>query len=199
MEALETFIVESTVPEEGEAYRSIVSDIISELVLGGAIGRIKVVIRPEDSLFQMAIILRGSQKPVKMSDFAQVGYGAIERNEVKITIDEEKYLPALLEKLWARYGRASIIQPERKTLVIRQNEDPEKEIAFLEDMVIADPKQTLQSRLVEMAIRTTPEGFRVRYHSMKKNYFVFVASEDILKPEWIEEGHRMLAELQEDK
>ncbi|WP_406655774.1 methanogenesis marker 17 protein [Methanolobus sp. ZRKC2] len=199
MEALETFIVESPVPEEGAAYRSIISDVISELVLGGAIGRIKVVIRPEDSLFQMAVVLRGSQKPVKVSDFAEVGYGALEKNEVKIIIDEEKYLPALLEKLWARYSRGNVMQPERKTLLIRQNEDSEKEIAFLEEMIVADPKQTLLSRLVEMAIRSTPEGFRVRYHSMKENHFIFVASEDTLKPEWIEEGHKILAEILEEK
>lgn len=199
MEPLETFIVESTVPEEGAAYRSIISDVISELVLGGAIGRIKVFIRPEDSLFQMAIVLRGSQRPVNLSDFAEVGYGALEKNEIKITLNEEKYLPQLLEKLWARYSRGNVMQPERKTLLIRQKGDMEKEISFLNDLVVADPKQTLLSRLVEMAIRSTPEGFRVRYHSMKENYFIFVASEDSLKPEWIEEGHRMLAELQEEK
>ncbi|TGC08919.1 methanogenesis marker 17 protein [Methanolobus halotolerans] len=199
MEALETFIVESTVPEEGAAYRSIISDIISELVLGGAIGRIKVVIRPEDSLFQMAIVLRGSQSPVKLSDFAEVGYGNLEKKEIKLTMNEEKYLPALLEKLWARYSRGNVIQPERKTLLIRQKEDPEKEISFLEEMLVADPKQTLLSRLVEMAIRSTPEGFRVRYHSMKDNYFIFVASEDNLKSEWIEEGHMILEQLQEEK
>jgi putative methanogenesis marker protein 17 len=197
MEALETFIVESTVPEEGEAYRSIISDVISELVLGGAIGRIKVVIRPEDSLFQMAIILRGSQNPVKLSDFGEAGYGALEKKEVKITINEEKYLPALLEKLWARYGRGNVTQPERRTVLVRQKGDLETEIEFLMEMVVADPKQTLLSRLVEMAIRSTPEGFRVRYHSMKDNYFIFVASEDSLRPEWIDEGHKILAELQE--
>jgi len=197
MEALETFIVESTVPEEGEAYRSIISDVISELVLGGAIGRIKVVIRPENSLFQMAIILRGSQNPVKLSDFGEAGYGALEKKEVKITINEEKYLPPLLEKLWARYGRGNVTQPERRTVLVRQKGDLETEIEFLKEMVVADPKQTLLSRLVEMAIRSTPEGFRVRYHSMKDNYFIFVASEDSLRPEWIEKGHKILSELQE--
>jgi hypothetical protein len=66
-------------------------------------------------------------------------------------------------------------------------------------MLIADPKQGLQSRLIEMAIRSTPEGFRVRYHSMKENSFIFVASEDMLKPEWIQQAHQMLAELQEEQ
>jgi putative methanogenesis marker protein 17 len=199
MNALETFIVESAVPQEAEAYRSIVADVISELVLGGAIGRIRVVLRPEDSLFQMAIVLRGSQPPVRLADVADLGYGVMERKEVRISIREEKYLSPLLEKLWARYGRGQVLQPERNTLIVRQDQDPEKEIKYLEDMIIADPKQGLQSRLIEMAIRSTPEGFRVRYHSMKENSFIFVASEDMLKPEWIQQAHQMLAELQEEQ
>jgi putative methanogenesis marker protein 17 len=198
MEALETFIVESTVQEEGEAYRSIVSDIITELVLGGAIGRIKVVVRPEDSLYQMAIILRGSQPTVKVSDIGSVESGNIAKKEVKISLTEEKYLPDLLEMLWARYGRTKVYQPERKTLIMNA-ENPSAEIEFLKDMVVADPRRTLLSRLVEMAIRSTPEGFRVRYHSMDENRFVFVASEDTLKPEWIQEAHQMVTELMEEK
>ena len=199
MDALETFIVESAVPAEAEAYRGIVADVISELMLGGAIGRIRIVLRPEDSLFQMAILLRGSQPPVRLVDVASLGYGVMERKEVKISIREEKYLPKLLEKLWARYGRGQVLQPERNTLIVRQDQDPEKEIESLGSMLIADPKEGLQSRLIEMAIRSTPEGFRVRYHAMKENSFIFVASEDTLKPEWIQQAHQMLAELQEEQ
>ncbi|MDY0385916.1 MAG: methanogenesis marker 17 protein [Methanolobus sp.] len=198
MEALETFIVESTVPEEGDAYKSIVADIITELVLGGAIGRIKVLVRPEESLYLMAIILRGGQPTVKLSDIASVEIGDLTKKEVRISITEEKYLPELLELLWARYGRAKVFQPERRTLVMNA-EDTSAEIDFLKDMVVADPKRTLQSRLVEMAIRATPEGFRVRYHSMDPHKFVFVASEDIIKPEWIQEANEMTTELMEEK
>ncbi len=198
MEALETFIVESGIPEEAVAYKSIVSDVISELVLGGAIGRIKIVVTPEDSLFQMAIVLRASQPLVKLSDIANVDSGSSVKKSFTISIVEEKYLTELLEKLWARYGRGKVRQPERKTLVISTDE-PAEESEIAKEMVIADPKRTLQSRLVEMAIRGTPEGFRVRYHSMDANSFVFVASEDALKPEWIQAAHDILAELQEAK
>lgn len=198
MEALETFIVESPVQEEADAYKSIVADIITELVLGGAIGRIKVVVRPEDSLYQMAIILRGGQPTVKVSDIGSVEIGNLTKKEVKISLTEEKYLPELLELLWARYGRAKVSQPERRTLVISA-EDTSAEVDFLKDMVVADPRRTLQSRLVEMAIRATPEGFRVRYHSMDTHKFVFVASEDALKPEWIQEANQIVTELTEEK
>lgn len=198
MDALETFIVESGVPEEAVAYKSIISDVISELVLGGAIGRIKVIVTPEDSLFQMAIVLRASQPLVKVSDVANVDSGSAIKKEFTISIVEEKYLPQLLEKLWASYGRGKVRQPERKTLII-STENPGEESELVKEIIIADPKRTLQSRLVEMAIRGTPEGFRVRYHSMDANSFVFVASEDALKPEWIQEAHQILVELQEAK
>jgi len=58
MDSLETFIVESAIYSEQEFYRKIIEDNLSSLKLAPAIGRIKVVLRPEDSLFQMAIILR---------------------------------------------------------------------------------------------------------------------------------------------
>ncbi len=194
MEPLEIFKVETKISEEAEDYRSIISDVMSELALVNSIGRIYVIITPEDSLFQMAIILRGSPPLVKTSDFADVDVGAVTRNEIQIVLRDEKYLPELLEKLWAKYGRGKVIQQDRKTInVIVENMDIE--IEAIKGMIIFDPKRTLLSRLVEMAIRATPEGFRVRYHSLNNNEFIFVASEDAMKPEWVQQGHQMLEQI----
>jgi len=194
MEPLEIFKVETKIPEEAEAYRSITSDVISELALANSIGRIYVIITPEESLFQMAVILRGSPPLVKTSDFADVSVGAVTRNEIQVVLRDEKHLPELLEKLWAKYGRGKVIQQDRKTInVIVENVDTE--IEAMKEMIIFDPKRTLLSRLVEMAIRTTPEGFRVRYHSLRDNEFIFVASEDAMKPEWVQQGHQMLEQI----
>ena len=194
MVSLETFVVESTIPEEAEHYKNIVRDAITDLVLVRAIEQIKVVVKPEDSLFQMVIVLRGGLSPVKVSDFAQVGEGTFGESEVVIDIDNEAYLPQLLENLWTMYGRIDVHQPERKTVSVNF-ENPLEHISEIEEMVIEDPQRTLQSRLVDMAIRATPEGFRVRYHSLTGNHFIFVATEDIMKNEWIGEAHKMLDEL----
>jgi putative methanogenesis marker protein 17 len=194
MEPLEIFKVETKIPEEAEAYKSILSDVISELALANAIGRIYVIITPEDSLFQMAIILRGSTPLVKTSDFADVNIGALGKNEIQLVLRDEKYLPDLLEKLWAKYGRGKVIQQDRKTINVSV-ENIDSEIEIIKEMIIFDPKRTLLSRLVEMAIRGTPEGFRVRYHSLNDNEFIFVASEDAMKPEWVQQGHQMLEKI----
>ncbi|MCC7575898.1 MAG: methanogenesis marker 17 protein [Methanomethylovorans sp.] len=194
MEPLEVFKVETKISEEAEAYRSIISDVMSELALANSIGRIYVIITPEESLFQMAIILRGSPPLVKTSDFADVDVGAVTRNEIQVVLRDEKYLPELLEKLWAKYGRGKVIQKDRKTINVIV-EDMDTEIEAIKEMIIFDPKRTLLSRLVEMAIRATPEGFRVRYHSLNDNEFIFVASEDAMKPEWVTQGHQMLEQI----
>ncbi|MCC4767715.1 methanogenesis marker 17 protein [Methanosarcina sp. DH1] len=193
MDSLEVFDVESAIAPEQEFYRKIIEDNLSSLKLAPAIGRIKVVLRPEDSLFQMAILLRDVGTRVTTIDIADVDAKPIAR-EIIISIKKEQYIPELLGILWERYGKANISQPDRWTVAI-STDNPKEEAAFLKDMMVADPKHRLHENLVDFAIRVTPEGFRVRYHLYKGNQFIFVASEEALKHEWIEEAGAMLEEL----
>ncbi len=195
MDSLETFIVESTIPSEQEFYRKIIEDNLAGLKLAPAIGRIKIVIRPEDSLFQMAIILRNVGSKVTISDIADIEAKPV-AHQIIISIKKEQYIPELLGKLWERYGRANISQPDRWTVAVHTDK-AEEEIASLKEMKIADPGHKLHESLVDFAIRVTPEGFRVRYHLFKGSTFIFVASEEALKHEWIEEAKAMLEELME--
>lgn len=193
MDSLEIFAVESAIASEQEFYRKIIEDNLASLKLAPTIGRIKVVLRPQDSLFQMAVILRDVGTRVTTTDIAGVETKPVAR-EIVISIKKEQYIPELLGKLWERYGKANISQPDRWTVTISTNK-PEEEAAFLKDMMVADPRHRLHENLVDFAIRVTPEGFRVRYHLYKGNQFVFVASEEALKHEWIEDAEKMLEEL----
>jgi putative methanogenesis marker protein 17 len=193
MDSLEIFAVESVVASEQEFYRKIIEDNMASLRLAPAIGRIKVALRPEDSLFQMAIILRDVGTRVTTVDIADVEAKPV-AGEIIISIKKEQYIPELLGKLWERYGKANISQPDRWTVAI-STDKPEEEANFLKDLMVADPRHRLHENLVDFAIRVTPEGFRVRYHLYKGNRFIFVASEEALKREWIEETESMLEEL----
>jgi len=195
MNSLETFVVESAIASEQEFYSKIIEDNLASLKLAPAIGRIKVVLRPEDSLFQMAIILRNVSTKVTTSDIADIEAKPV-AHEIIISIKKEQYIPELLGKLWERYGRSNISQPDRWTVAIHTDK-AEEEVAFIKEMKIADPRHKLHENLVDFAIRVTPEGFRVRYHLLKGNNFIFVASEEALKHEWIEEAEAMLEELME--
>ena len=195
MDSLETFVVESAIASEQEFYRKIVEDNLSSLKLVPAIGRIKVVLRPEDSLFQMVIILRNMGTKIMISDISDIEAKPV-AHEIVISIKKEQYIPELLGKLWERYERANISQPDRWTVAVHTDK-PEEEAAFLKETIIADPRHKLHENLVDFAIRVTPEGFRVRYHLYKGNNFIFVASEEALKHEWIEEAEVMLEKLME--
>jgi len=195
MDSLEIFVVESALASEQEFYRKIIEDNLASLKLVPAIGKIKVVLRPEDSLFQMAIILRDVGTKVTTSEIADIEARPV-AHEILITIKKEQYIPELLRKLWERYGKANISQPDRWTVAI-STDRAEEEAAFLTEMMVADPRHRLHENLVDFAIRATPEGFRVRYHLYKGNSFIFVASEEALKHEWIEEAGTMLEELME--
>jgi putative methanogenesis marker protein 17 len=195
MDSLEIFVVESAIASEREFYRKIIEDNLLSLKLAPAIGRIKVLLRPEDSLFQMAIILRDVGTKVTTIEIADVDAKPV-AGEVIISIKKEQYIPELLGKLWERYGKANISQPDRWTVAIITDK-PEEEADFIKEMMVADPRHRLHENLVDFAIRVTPEGFRVRYHLFKDNRFIFVASEEALQHEWIEEAGVMLEELME--
>jgi putative methanogenesis marker protein 17 len=195
MDSLETFVVESAIASEQEFYRKIIEDNLLSLKLAPAIGRIKVLLRPEDSLFQMAIILRDVGTKVTTIEIADVDAKPV-AGEIIVSIKKEQYIPELLGKLWERYGKANISQPDRWTVAIITDK-PEEEADFIKEMMVADPRHRLHENLVDFAIRVTPEGFRVRYHLFKDNRFIFVASEEALQHEWIEEAGVMLEELME--
>jgi len=193
MDSLETFVVNSVIASEQEFYKKIIEDNLANLKLAPAIGRIKVMLRPEDSLFQMVIILRDVGSKVKTIDIAEVESKSLAK-KIIISIKKEQYIPELLEKLWELYGKANISQPDRLTVAISTDRS-EEEVAFIKEMMIADPRHKIHENLVDFAIRVTPEGFRVCYHLYKGNRFIFVASEEALKNEWIAEAEEMLEEL----
>ncbi|MDA0524625.1 methanogenesis marker 17 protein [Methanococcoides alaskense] len=195
MEPLEIFTVETTEPSEAASYESILKDIISELAFSRTIGRIKVRIRPEDSLFMMVILLRRGLPPIKAGEISDTEFDR-EHAKVVITVRDEKTIPQFLDRLWEQFGRQNVIQPERN--IIEVAADLETVDKFIAELIVDDPEKTIRGRLADMAIRATPEGFRIRYHSLDSGKFVFVASEDTMQQDWIDEANVMLKELEGD-
>ncbi len=97
MDSLETFVVESAIDSEQEFYRKIIEDNLASLKLAPAIGRIKVVLKPEDSLFQMAIILRDVGTKVTTIDIADVESKPV-AGEVVISIKKRTVHPGTARK-----------------------------------------------------------------------------------------------------
>ncbi|MBZ3935664.1 methanogenesis marker 17 protein [Methanimicrococcus blatticola] len=195
MEPLEIFTVYSAVESEAAVYRDITADVMSDLRLASAVGRIRVEIYPAKSLYMMTAILRDVEMPIRISDMATVET-SYENGEdyVKITIDREKYMPDLTRYLWDKYTPANVVQADRWTILVRA-EDSKKDAADLPAHIIANPSKNLHADMVEFSIRAVPEGFRVRYHTFENNEFTFIASEDIIEPNQLNHAKKMMDEL----
>jgi len=195
MEPLEVFRVWSAAEDEAEVYHDIIGDVMSDLRLASAIGRISVEIYPPKALFMMAAILRDVEMPVRVSDMASVDttYENGE-NYVRIIVEREKYMTELTRYLWETYTPANVIQTDRWTILIRSVE-PEAVAQKLPTHIITNPSQNLHADMIEFSIRSVPEGFRVRYHTFEKNEFLFIASEDIVEPHQLEHAQKMMDKL----
>ena len=198
MEQLETFIVESPDVTGAKTTRSLIQDTISDLSLSRVIGRLKVYVDPVEPVFIFAALLRLGSPSIKIKDFAKVDMGALGKDEVKIELEKEMFTIKLLNKLWAKYGKDNIEQPDRKIIIVKT--DPIKDLDMLREFVIEEPQQEVLDRLIDaIALRIIPEGFRVRKHELSNTHVLFVASEDTLKPEWLAKGKEILESLRREE
>ncbi len=198
MEELETIVVESPDAVGAKTTRTLIQDTLSDLALNRVIEKLKVFVDPREPVFIFAALLRLGSPAIRLKDFAKIEMGALGRDEVKIELQREAYTVKLLNKLWERYGKENIEQPDKKILIVKT--DPLKEMDAMGDLVIDEPRQEVLDRLIDaIALRIIPEGFRVRKHELTSSHVLFVASEDTLKPEWLAKGREILKSLRSEE
>lgn len=198
MEQLETFVVESPDIVGAKTTKVLIQDTLADLSLNRVIGRLKVFVDPVQPVFIFTALLRLGTPAIKLKDFANVDMGTLGKDEVKIELQREAFTVKLLNKLWEKYGKENIEQPDKKIIIVKT--DPLKELDILKEFVIEEPQQEVLDRLIDaVALRIIPEGFRVRKHELSTSHVLFVASEDTLKPEWITKAKEMLASLRSEE
>ncbi len=196
MEELQTIVVESPDAVGAKTTKTLIQDTLSDLALNRVIEKLKVFVDPREPVFIFAALLRLSSPSIKLKDFAKIEMGALGKDEVKIELQREAFTVKLLNKLWERYGKENIEQPDKKIIVVKT--DPLKEMDAMGELVIDEPQQEVLDRLIDaIALRIIPEGFRVRKHELTGSHVLFVASEDTLKPEWLARGKEILESLRE--
>ncbi|MFZ2410628.1 MAG: methanogenesis marker 17 protein [Candidatus Methanoperedens sp.] len=198
MEQLETFVVESPDAVGAKTTKVLIQDTLADLSLTRVIGRLKVFVDPVQPVFIFTALLRLGTPAIKLKDFANVDMGTLGKDEVKIQLQREAFTVKLLNKLWEKYGKENIEQPDKKIIIVKT--DPLKELDILKEFVIEEPQQEVLDRLIDaVALRIIPEGFRVRKHELSTSHVLFVASEDTLKPEWIAKAKEMLNSLRSEE
>lgn len=196
MKPLEIFRVESPDTIGAKSYELVTRDVLADLELTTVLGRLWEYIDPAEPVFILCALIRAGIPPIRIKDMADITTGTTSAEGVLIAIINEGYVVSLLSTLVAEYGRENISQPDKKTVAIA-TEDKNEVAKSVAEVVIADPRREVDTRLADALLRITPEGFRVRHHVSTESEMLFVASEDAIKPEWIDQANDMMNQLKD--
>jgi putative methanogenesis marker protein 17 len=174
MQAIEYFEVECPEPLGAEYYKQITNDVLLDQNLLKVIQKLHVYIDPRVPIFVAVGTLKKITSIIRVRDFANVN--PLE-GKITLVISDETYLAPMLKIFWQRFGKEHVEQPDRFTVMLYDvTMDPHE----IEDIVVADPSESLFKDLIYAFRCVAPEGFRLRSEKFTREKFSFVASENTL-------------------
>jgi len=180
MLAIEYFEVECPEPVGAEYYRQITNDVLLDHNLLRVIHKLHIAIDPKVPIFVAVGVLKKITTRVRVGDFANVN--PLE-GKIVLVISDETYLAPMLKIFWEKFGKEHVEQPDRFTVILYDVKTDSKEI---EEIIVADPSESLYKDIIYAFRCIAPEGFRLRSEKFSKEKFSFVASENTL-PENLDE------------
>ena len=174
MQSVEYFEVECPEPLGGEYYKQIANDVLLDHNLIRVVHKLHIYVDPGIPVFVAVGVLQKITSLVRVRDFAAVNPLA---GKIMLVLANETYLAPMLRIFLERFGQDHVEQADRFTVILRDVSIDPKE---LEDIVVADPSESVYKDLIYALKCIAPEGFRVRREYYKKSNFYFVASEDTL-------------------
>ena len=171
-----------------EVYEIIIKQIFQDLVLGASVDDLKAYVNPDDPVFVLAIKMRKTSNVILFDDVANLTYDKAD-DVTRILIDDENYLPNILKELWKRFSRDEIYQPNRYQLEISGD------YTDLKSLVVDDPHSNLQRRIYDAVFRILPEGFKIIKDMSTEDIVVVVATDELIKDDWIEKANDFIDEL----
>jgi len=174
MAALEYFEVECPEPLGAEYYRQIANDVLLDHNLLKVVEKLHIWIDPKVPVFVAVGTLRRITTLVRVRDFVNVN--PLE-GKMTLVISDETYMAPMLKIFWEKFGKDHVEQPDRFTVMLYDVKADPREI---EEIVVADPSESLFRDLIYALRCIAPEGFRLRKEKFDKTKFSFVASENTL-------------------
>jgi putative methanogenesis marker protein 17 len=174
MQAIEYFEVECPERLGAEYYKQITNDVLLDHNLLKVIQKLHIFIDPRVPIFVAVGTLKKITSIIRVRDFANVN--PLE-GKITLVISDETYLAPMLKIFWQRFGKEHVEQPDRFTVMLYDvTMDPHE----IEDLVVADPSESLFKDLIYAFRCVAPEGFRLRSEKFSREKFSFVASENTL-------------------
>jgi putative methanogenesis marker protein 17 len=174
MQAVEYFEVECPEPLGAEYYKQITNDVLLDHNLIRTIHKLHIYVDPGVPIFVAVGILKKVSSMVRVQDFAAVN--PLE-GKIMLVLANETYLAPMLKIFWSKFGQEHVEQADRFTVILRGVAIGAKEV---EDIVVADPSESMYKDLIYAFKCIAPEGFRIRRERYSKDKFYFLSSEDTL-------------------
>jgi putative methanogenesis marker protein 17 len=177
MQAIEYFEVECPEPLGAEYYKQITNDVLLDHNLIRAIHKLHIYVDPGVPIFVAVGVLHKITSLIRVRDFAAVNPLA---GKIMLVLGNETYLAPMLKIFLERFGQDHVEQADRFTVVLR---DVSVDVREVEEIIVADPSESVYKDLIYAFKCIAPEGFRIRREWYTKDKFFFVASEDTLTDE----------------
>lgn len=181
--------VVGTDPYGDAAYKALFEGIIGDIGKTFMIEGAKLVLKPEVPLFIFSVVLRNVPGGKTISNVASLRQ---EREDLHMSISEERYAPDVLAQLWKRYGRSMVEQQTRFDLIVHGGKAEE-----IESIPISSGEAAIKE-ILGAVWRALPEGIRNRETLIDDRVVTVVATEETMKPEFLEEARAMHGQMVED-
>jgi len=181
-------LVECYDKKGAEVYEMIIKQIFQDLQIGPAVEDLRAFVNPDDVVFILAIKMKKAGNNIHIKDVATLKYEKLE-NKTYIFIDNENFLPKILDNLWKIYPRESTYQPDRDSIILDGNQ------LELNDLVIDNSQFNLKKKIYDASYRILPEGFRIIKDISKDDIIALIATDELIKDSWIEKANVFIDEL----
>jgi putative methanogenesis marker protein 17 len=191
MQAVEYFEVECPEPRGGEYYKQITNDVLLDHNLIRVVNKVHVYVDPGLPIFIAVGMLHKITTLVRVRDFANVN--PLE-GKMTLVLSNETYLAPMLKIFWQRFGQEHVEQADRFTVILKGITAGAKEV---EEIVVADPSESVFRDMIYALKCIAPEGFRIRREKYGGDRFWFIASEDTLQDDVDEHVKQLFAKMGE--
>lgn len=169
-----------------ENFESIFRQTLQDLGISRSVLSFRIIANPGAPYFLISIRLGRARSAISVSDMSQLNPHT---GGTALTITDEGWAPALLNKLWQRYGRDRVEQLTRFEMLVRGVDVDE--LSTLE----LDPGEELKAKVLDAVWRLFPEGFTVRYEIVDERALTIIGTEHDMRPEWIDVARMIHKEM----
>ncbi len=171
------------------SYSKICQNVFRDIGLHSNVDDVYMYCNPAEHVFIISVKVGRVPSPVTVNDMTI-------RGDKRLKVTNERYVPKLLALLWDKFGER-VKQLSRLEISVDLSTE---EMQELMKMVVYDPREDLNTRILDAVDRILPEGARVRYPipAQSQGRLTIIASENPITDEWKRKAEEMVSKLKKE-